>query len=206
MATTLFLQSTTETGVAVAGFDELKLTTTRGASTVSGASCAATASGNHILLQSSGSVDAIWLYRVNAVTISGTVSLNVWGQESLMTTNAGFAVVVSRYDGSGTFISDVVAQANAGHADGVELGTAAALMTWTATPTSTTFAAGDWLGVVLHADAVGTMAAGGVFVDTDGPTGGVDGDTFISFTETIGAYVAAAQVPYVSPYPQILPQ
>jgi hypothetical protein len=206
MATTLFLRNTAETGLTISGNVIYKLATTRGSSVSFNFIVSAVASGNHLQIVSNfdGSVATIWAYRVNAVTISSTVSFNFWGSESLMTTNAGFAAIVSRYDNGGNFISDVVAQANANHADGVELGTSAAAMSWTATPTSTSFSDGDWLTILVHADAVGTMGTGTVGVDVGGPTSAADGDTFVTFTETITAFTAAADQPYRNPMIQLL--
>lgn len=184
---TFRLRSDVETGVAIAGFSERKLHPDVGPSQQL-ATVSTTNGGNHLVLQFGGT-DTIWLYRVNAVTISGTISFAMWASESAMTVNAGLAVRISRYDGSGTFVSDVVANANAGHRDNVELGLVLAQVLWTATPTSTTFAAGDWLGVVVHADAVGTMAAGTVTLAFDEP-GITEGDSVVTFTETITEYVA----------------
>lgn len=197
MATQLFLQRVirVESGVAITGFDEIKLATARD-NLATGSQVATTASGNHIIVDNGdNTANLIWLYRVNAVTISGIVTFNLWGNESAMAVNAGLAAVVSRYDSTGNFISDVVAQANANHADDVELGTSSAAMNWTATPTSTTFSAGDWLAVVVHADAVGTMAAGTVTLAHGGPTAAASGDSYVTFTETITEYVATTSVP-----------
>lgn len=190
MATQLFLLDTVESGVAITGFDELKLSTARGDNATT-SDVAASSSGNHKPIDNlAATATLIWLFRVNAVTISGTVTFNFWGLESAMATNAGLAAIVSRYDSGGTFVSDVVAQANAAHADGVELGTGNALRDWTATPTSTTFADGDWLAVIVHADAVGTMGTGTVELAYDATTAGAIGDSFVTFTETITEYVA----------------
>lgn len=199
MATTLYLRLESESSSPITSHTfEDQLATTRGGG-VSSQTVTTTASGNHI------ETPSWWIYRVNAVTISGTITFNFWGLESAMTVNAGLACVISRYDGSGNFVSDVVAQGNANHADGVELGTSAAVMAWTATPTSTSFADGDWIVVKPHVDAVGTMGSGAVDFNYGGSTGGSNGDSFVTFTETIEAYTPADRVPRFTPYPQLLP-
>lgn len=187
MATTLYLLDTAEAGVSIAGFSEFQMDPTPNIMSVQH-EVTTTASGNHLVIQQAG-VNAIYLYRVNAVTISGTITFEICGWESAMAVNAGFAAIVSRYDGSGNFISDVVAQGNAGHADGVELGTSNGRRTWTATPTSTAFNDGDWLAVVLHADAVGTMGAGTVIVALNDDDVINALDSKVTFTETLTEYV-----------------
>lgn len=202
MATTLFLGKSTTSGPGAANQRDLRLTRDSGVVTNT---VSTTVSGNHLEY---GSSPDWWFIQVNAVTISGTISFNFWGNEDAMTTNAGAACRIARCDSSGTELSDVVANANAGHADSVEYGTVSAVNTWTATPTSTTFSAGDWLKVIPHADAVGgAMAVGVATLSYGGTTGAANGDTFVTFTETITAFSgAAAQVPYTNPYIQLLPQ
>jgi hypothetical protein len=186
MATTLYLRTLTPPAPFAS---ELLMSLSRGSAAGLVSSISTIASGNHREMPKRG------VFRVNAVTISGTISLNWWGYESDMSANAGFAVAIDRYDGSGAFVSTVVEQANANHADGVELavGSPGAARSWTATPTSTTFADGDWIRVIFHADAVGTMGGSyTVSLDGDGPTEAASGDSYVTFTETITEYVAAA--------------
>jgi len=158
-------------------------------------SCATTAGGNHIELKQVGTA-VIHLYRINAVTISGTVSFSANANEDAMATNARMGCRVVRIaDGTTTIASDVVDNTNAGHPDDVELGTASADMTWTATPTSTAFSAGDWLGVIFHADNIGTMAVGTVSLNV-----GANVNTFVTFTEAITAFSGAAVASLVIPH------
>lgn len=117
----------------------------------------------------------------SAVTISGTVTLNGWALESNGTCNCGVEVRVYKYSGGSEGAAFLTSE------KGTELTTSAALQNWTATPTSTAFAAGDrivlkwWIN-----DAGGTMSSGRtVTMDYDGATGGSDGDTYVSFTEAI---------------------
>ena len=209
MATTLFLRALTESGVTIGSNEQRQFSTTRGSS-VTSFTTNLVASGNHLVLaRTDASPTQIWLYQVNAVTISGTITVGFWGHEFAMTNNAQMAAIISRYDSGGTFISDVLAQANANHARGTELGTVGAAQSWTATPTSTTFADGDWLALIVHADAIGTMEGSlNAFVfDFDGATSGAFGDSFLTFTETITQFIAAAaNPPYVNPMPQLLAQ
>src|SRR6266496_549304 len=116
------------------------------------------------------------------VTISGTITFNLWGLESNMANNAGFQVIVQRYD------SQMVLQETVVNSErGVELATAAAVNSWTATPTSTVFNKGDRIRVVVAVNDIGTMvaAAGGATLRVGGPTTGADGDSYIQFTEAI---------------------
>ena len=130
-----------------------------------------------------GLVNGVFLSRpLQAVTISGTITFNLYGYEEQMTANAGLRVVVDRCDGSGNFISQIVASNK-----GTELGTGStAVQNWTASPTSTTLAAGDRIRVTVYTvDAGGTMAASGtVHVTIGGTTTGAGGnDTWVQFTE-----------------------
>lgn len=163
-----------------------------------------TASGNHIALGSTSTL-TVFAYQVQAVTISGSISVNLWGNESANAVNSQFAVVISRYDNQGALVSDCVAQANANHARGTELTTSSLVQTWTVTtPTSTAFAGGDWLIIKPHTDAIGTMGAGSTAFAYDAASGGVSGDAFITFAETVVAFVPP--VPYVSLMPPLLAQ
>lgn len=130
-----------------------------------------------------------WWYRVNAVTISGAITKNLWGFESAMNANAGLQVIIDRCDGSGAFISTVQ---NSEH--GTELATSSAVRNWaTGTVTSTTFADGDYIRLRVYANDVGTMASGyTVTISMNGSTAGASGDSYVTFTETITEYVPAA--------------
>ena len=163
-----------------------------------------TSGGNHIVFATAGT--KCWAIQIEAVTISGTINFNLWGFESNMANNARMAAVVSRYDSAGTFVSDVVANGNANHFDNIEyVVTTPTACTWSATPTSTTFAAGDWLVLAVHADAIGTMgaAAAGASFDYNAAVAS-DGDSSVQFTETIVAFTPPAGLPRVNPYPQLL--
>lgn len=143
-----------------------------------------------------------WWVRVNAVTIASAITKNFWMAESNMAANVGAQVIVDRYDGSAVFVSTV---------QNSELGTELPVTTraaqnWaTGTVTSTTFSDGDYIRVRVYGNDVGTMASGHTFnLQTGATSAGVDGDSWIEFTETITEYVASTRVPRFKPYPQLL--
>lgn len=193
MATSFWLTSQTATGApAVTGYNLQRLLDTVVQSGSGRLMQGATSVGlNHIEMLDLNS--AIYMRRIAAVTISGSITFAVCGSESAMTTNICMAVRVVRIDNSGTIVSEVVANGNANHASGVECGTSLARQTWSATPTSTTFADGDWIGVIPHGDAVGTMGTGFAKCQYDGDAAST-ADTNLTFTETITEYVASGSL------------
>lgn len=119
------------------------------------------------------------------VTIAGTITPNIYCLESVATANAGFRYQVLRWDAlSGGIANNLGLSANDGVA---ECGTTATLTTApTMTPTSTVFNTGDRIVLVIYIDdaTATTMAAGNMTIDYNAATGG-DGDSYLSFTETI---------------------
>lgn len=114
------------------------------------------------------------------VTISGTVTLNLWAAENNMSANAAINAVIERVDSQGAIASTIANTARV-----TELGTSIAVANFTVTPTSTNMLKGDRIRVRVYADDAGTMAASfTVSFDFNGPSGGADGDSFVSFTET----------------------
>jgi hypothetical protein len=118
-----------------------------------------------------------------AVTISGTITFNLWGFESSMTANAGFQVVIQRLDSQGYIVSQIC-----NSECGTEFGTASAVSNWTVAPTSTSMAKGDRFRIrIAFNDAGGTMASGFTLtLRQDGLTPGADGDSYVQFNETFG--------------------
>jgi hypothetical protein len=115
-----------------------------------------------------------------AVTISGTITCNVWAFESNMSANAAINVAVYRLD-----VSNGTRTLVAKSTRTTELGTVTAVNNFTVTPTSTAFNKGDRIIVVIFADDAGTMAATySVTYAYAGTTGAANGDTFVTFTET----------------------
>lgn len=151
---------------------------------------------------------------LDAVTISGTITVNLWMSENNMSANAGPEIAIARMDNAGLWVANILgcvpvhnASAGSTFEKGTELPvTTRAAQNWTATPASTTLSSGDRLAFVVKGnDGGGTMAATFTFdLGFDGATGGADGDSFVSFTETITESVPKGA--YLSPYRQILAQ
>lgn len=115
------------------------------------------------------------------VTISGSITFNVWASESSMSANVAINVAVYKVaavDQAITLIHKTVRT--------TELGTSAAAENWSETPgAGVALAKGDRLLVVFFGDDAGTMASGFTFlIRYGGPTGGASGDTYVTFTET----------------------
>jgi hypothetical protein len=158
----------------------------------------------------------IWFSNpLDAVTISGTITVNLWMSESNMSANAGAEIAIGRADGAGVWIANVLGcfparttAAGTTSEFGTELPvTTRAAQNWTATPASTTLSAGDLLVFAVRAnDAGGTMASGFTYnCGYSGGTAAADGDTWIQFTETITEQVVQV-VPYRNPMPSLLAQ
>lgn len=127
---------------------------------------------------------ACWLSEPLAadVTISGTITFNVWGAESNMSCNAGPQFIIERIGPLGTVVSTVI-----NSEQGVELPvTTRSARNWTGAPTSTDFQKGDRIRVRLLAnDGGGTMASGHTYNFQWGAgSAAADGDSYVSFTET----------------------
>ncbi len=115
-----------------------------------------------------------------AVTISGTITFNLWSSESSMNANVAINCIIERLGPDGAIISTVVKTARV-----TELGTSIAAANFTATPTSTSFAKGDRIRIRVFGDDAGTMAASFTFAfDYNAASAGVDGDSYVTFTET----------------------
>lgn len=120
------------------------------------------------------------------VTISGTVTPNFWGYESNNACNCGFRYEMLRWSvAQGGIVSSLGITTDDGAA---EWGTSAAVRTSpTLTPTSTNFAAGDRIVLVIYNDdgnGVTQNSGKSWTLDIDAATG-VDGDSYLTFTETI---------------------
>lgn len=120
-----------------------------------------------------------------AVTISGTVTFNLWMGESATTANVGAQCVVERIDNTGAIASTVT---NSEKAIELPKTSAIAAQNWTATPTSTAFSKGDRIRIrVAGNDGGGTMASGATFaLDYAGTGAAADGDSYVTFNETFG--------------------
>ncbi len=182
MATKLFLRSD-ESNTNLDGLSgEDRLGTSAGPTSDSVSRNTVTGPTAGLRLQGSG-VDRLWVSnKINSdITISSTVTFNIWASESNMSANATIECEIIRIQPDGTLTTIVRSER------GTELGTTLAANNWTATPTSTALVAGDRVGVRLYAnDATATTMATGFSVNASfgGTTGGADGDSFIQFTET----------------------
>lgn len=167
------------------------LETTRGggvASLVGG-----TANGPIVVDLAPSSQPRCWLSRplAAAVTISGTVTFNIWALESSMSANATLKVKVFRISNTGTVVSTII---DSTRTSATELGTSDAAINWTDTPTSTNMAKGDRIMVVIYAtDSSGaTLASGFTWtVNYAGTTGGASGDSYVQFNESLTFSTAA---------------
>lgn len=117
-------------------------------------------------------------YNDASFTLSGTVTINVWAFESSMANNVILAAELFKVTPSGTVSSIGSA------ADAVELGTGAAAMNWTITPTSTVIEKGDRLMLILKMNANGTYGGGTITHYVGGPTDAATGDSWIQLTES----------------------
>lgn len=163
----------------------LPIRTTRGGGVVASAATA-TAAGTTLGVEMSDGVNLMqWISPPldAAVTISGTVTFNVWMSESATTANTGSQVMVERINASGAIASTV-----SNSEKGIELTTSRAAQNWTATPTSTAFSKGDRIRIrVAGNDAGGTMSSGKTFnLGYAGTSAAADGDSYVTFNETFG--------------------
>jgi len=171
---------------SASGWLAKKLATTRGAAAVSLTTntVAGTTLGVEATVTAGGdTVEFISPPIDQAVTIAGAISVNLWGDENNMSANVGAQIVIERLDSSGAVVSTIV-----NSEDGAEMPvTTPGLLTWSPTPTSTAMLKGDRFRIRLAGNDIGTMGTGFTFVfRTAGPTGGADGDSFITLTETFG--------------------
>lgn len=131
-----------------------------------------------------GSLPIEWLSEPFAadVTISGTITLNVWMSENNMSANVGAQVIIERLDSIGAIVSTI-----ANTESGVELPvTTRSAQNWTVTATSTNMLRGDRVRVRVLGNDVGTMASGFNFnFSYGGPTAAADGDSWVQFNENI---------------------
>lgn len=181
MATKLFLRETTLNGIGT--FRDM--VTTAGASLTTGVVNTAISGTNIQWTKTAGGSVLEWISGRSPAggwTLSGTMTFNIWAQESNMTANCGGRARYYKRTAGGTETEIATSPAD----DGVEFGTARAAMNWTEVPTSTAFAENDRLVVRYFITNIGTMSGG--FTCTmayDAATGGADGDSWVQINETI---------------------
>jgi len=146
------------------------------------------ATAGHIITKTAGGTKTIWLSAplASGVTISGTITPNLWGLESNGQCNCGARYEVLRWSvAAGGIVSSLGISTDGGV---TEWGTSAAVRTSpTLTPTSTGFSTGDRIALVIYNDDGNGVTEGSGrnwTLDYDAGTG-ADGDTYLSFTETL---------------------
>jgi hypothetical protein len=143
----------------------------------------------HILTKAVGGTKTIWVSAPLSagVTISGTITPNLWGKESATQCNCGARYEVLRWSvANGGIVSSLGVSTDGGL---TEWGTGSAVRTApTLTPTSTAVVAGDRIVIAIYNDdgnGVTENSGRNWTLDYDGASTGSDGDTYLSFTETI---------------------
>jgi len=186
MATAFFLTNTASTIDLGASHDEKKALLVRGAgltvSTTNSAAGPIGTMGNPCTVSAGGNFLTWFTEKLNAVTIAGTITFRVWMAESNMSANVGAEMAVWRSNDAGAQLSLILAAE-----DGVEVPvTTRAVLSWTGTPTSTVINAGERLFIRVGGNDIGTQASGFNFtLGYAGVTASADGDSAITFTETI---------------------
>lgn len=185
MPTDFFLRSSAS-GLGGAGQRRLSQRRGRASATVV---TTTVASGTNIQVTATAGGQALsWFSEpiTAAITISGTVTVNIRGLESANTVNAGRGILIERTDNAGTVQSTIVAVTNV-PATITEFTTSdAANGAATFTPTSTAMAAGERIKVTLSIRAAGgTMAAGTATISHEGAASAAAGDTWVRFNEDI---------------------
>ena len=127
------------------------------------------------------------------VTISGSITYNLWALESSMSANAAINVRLLRWRANPA--ADTVASVNVIDftARTVEVATAAGVNNFAETPTSHALLKGDRIiAEVWYDDSTANMASGfTVTFSYGGPTAAANGDSYISFNETFGFLTTA---------------
>jgi hypothetical protein len=200
MATQLFLRSTASSAHrgtnsaklngATSGWTPRALATTRGATLVASGSTPTVAGTTLGIEVTDGTIPMEWLSEpVSAdVTISGTITANIWAAETDMTANVAINVVIDivRSDSSNTIVNIVkstrVTECAITNRTVNNFTTGMASGGYTAQ----TLNRGDRLRIRVFGDDAGTMGAGFTFyIGFSGPTAAADGDSYVTFTENI---------------------
>jgi hypothetical protein len=143
----------------------------------------------HIITKTGGGTRTIWVSAPLSagVTIAGNITPNIWGLESATAANSAFRYEVLRWS---VLYGGIVSTLGISTDNGAtEFGTSAAVRTGPVLdPTDTSFITGDRIVIVIYNDdgngVTETASSRTMTIDYDAGTG-VDGDTYLSFTETI---------------------
>jgi hypothetical protein len=208
MATQLFLRNSaadTHRGTnsprlngTLAGWNPRALATTRGASLASnGADTEAGATnGVEVGVAIGDSARCEWISPpVSAdVTISGTITANIWASENNMSANVAINVIIDIIRATDNSIVQIVKSTRV-----TEVAvTTNAVNNFTTGMTSGAYTAqtlnrGDRLRICVFGDDAGTMAVGFTFsIGINGATAAADGDSYVTFTENFSFESAPA--------------
>lgn len=185
MASSFYLRSLTST---LGGAGQLCMAQKRGGASTNAVTTTTSGGTNISVTTSAGGQALTWFSEpVNtAVTISGSVTVNIRGREAANTVNAGAGVLIQRTNNAGVVQSTIVADTTV-PATITEYSTTDAAKTGTFTATSTAMAVGERIKVTLKVRNSGTMGANasGVTNSYNGPAAGVAGDAYVTFTQDI---------------------
>lgn len=184
MPSDFFLRSAAS---GLGGAGQRRLSQRRGAASATVITTTTNGGTNIQVTATAGGQALVWFSEpiTAAITISGTVTVNVRGLESAANVNCGAGILIERTNNAGVVQSTIVALTGI-PATISEFGTADAARTGTYTPTSTAMAVGERIRVTLSIRAAGgTMGAGTATISHDGPASAVAGDTSVRFTEDI---------------------
>ncbi len=204
MATQLFLTSV-QNGLGIPSTTaaaNLTLALSRGSGVVSTDATNTFAGPVHgTSLKVAGATAPGWAYGpLNAVTLSGNVTLNFWMAESNAMANVGAEVRIYIFDAALNFKFNLMnALTDAAARSGVEMGTTQAAQNWVATPpVSRDVPQGGYVVVQMEfGDAGGTQASGNTCTGQyAGTSSAAAGDSFATFTETLT--IAATALPFQS--------
>ena len=115
-----------------------------------------------------------------AVTVSGSITFNLWAAEGSMSANCSINCLIRRLQPDGTYTT-VHKTVRTG-----ESATSSTKYNWAETPgAGVDFAIGDRVVIVPFGDDAGTMGAGYYHTFYYNAQGNVSGDSFVTFTETM---------------------
>lgn len=133
--------------------------------------------------ESNGMANFFTLPLAADITISGTITLNLWGFESNMSANVAINARIDRIDKLGAYVSTIATTARTS-----EMAvTTSAVNNFTVTPTSTDMLKGERLRVVVFGDdSTSNMATGFTFqFNYNAASAAATGDSWIRFTENL---------------------
>lgn len=144
---------------------------------------AASGTDIQVTFTAGGTAIAFMSLPMQAVTVSGSVTVNVRGLTNSTLSNTCAGIKIEHCDTNGNVLGTMVADQNV---TGVKYTTSDAAYNASFTPTSASLSNGDRIKVTVLVKNVGTMTSGHTATNSlDGPTSGLAGDSFVTFTETL---------------------